>query len=83
MYVILKINSRIIYTKNVSHNFLLSLTKYLKQFKVSNATKCSMAEFLSSHRSIHNSLMKLKGCLGRDCMVVEFTTTYAISACHH
>ena len=24
-----------------------------------------------------------RGCRGRDCMVVGFTTTYAISAYHH
>jgi hypothetical protein len=24
-----------------------------------------------------------RGCHGHDCMVVVFTTTYAISACHH
>ena len=27
--------------------------------------------------------MSLKGCRGRDCMVVGFTTTCAISAYHH
>jgi len=36
-----------------------------------------------SKLSKHKIIEYKKGCHGHDCMVVGFTTTYAISACHH
>ena len=49
--------------------------------KAYNVRRWTLSDGKSSHGLCPGELKR--GCHGRDCMVVEFTTTYAISAYHH
>jgi len=59
--------------------------KYIDQYDSSShyVLGCDTTRYvrLIADWSVQN--VNHRGCRGRDCMVVRFTTTYAISAYHH
>jgi len=64
--------SKVLFNKCIKHLY--------KEFEEKNVNSWVVLKTLLYVLSF---IFKIKGRRGRDCMVVGFTTTYAISAYHH